>query len=107
LLGGGEGVRGGVVFAFFFCGLEDRGPCSFKGLLGLSLLSGIGLDLSPEARVFLPQCLHLISAALLQISQLLLHFGLTVKDDGQVRGDVSGSGRASVRLLVSSSSTTG
>ena len=91
MLGGGEGVRGGVVFSFFFCGLEGRGPCSFRCLLSLSLLSGIGLDLSPEARVFLPQCLHLISVALLQISQLLLHFVLTVKDGDQIRGDVCGS----------------
>ena len=91
MLGGGEGVRGGVVFTFIFCGLEGRVPCSFRGLLGLSLLSGIGFDLSPEARVFIPQCLQLISVVLLQISQLLLHFGLTVKDGGQVRSDVSGS----------------
>jgi len=91
LLGGGEGVRGGVVFAFLFCGLEDQGPCSFRCLLGLSLLSGISLDLSPEARVFLSQCLHLINTMFLQISHLLLHFGLTVKDGGQIWGDVSGS----------------
>jgi len=78
LLGGGEGVRGGVVFAFFFCGLEGRGPCSLRCLLGLSLLSGIGLDLSSKARIFLSQSLHLISVAFLQICQLLLHFGLTV-----------------------------
>ena len=37
LLGGGEGVRGGVVFAFLFCGLEGRGPCSLRRLFGLSL----------------------------------------------------------------------
>jgi len=37
LLGGGKGVRGGVVFAFLLYGLEDRGPCSLKGFLGLSL----------------------------------------------------------------------
>jgi len=91
LLGGGEGVRGGVVFAFLFCGLEDQRPCSFRCLLGLSLLSGISLDLSPEARVFLSQCLHLINTMFLQISHLLLHFGLTVKDGGQIWGDVSGS----------------
>jgi len=36
-LGGGEDVRGGVVFAFLFCGLEGWGPCSFRGFLGLSL----------------------------------------------------------------------
>ena len=67
LLGGGEGVRGGIVLTFFFCGLEGRGPRSFRCLLGLSILSGIDLDHSPEARVFLLQCLHLISVALLQI----------------------------------------
>jgi len=78
LLGGGEGVRGGVVFAFFFCGLECRGPYSLRCLLGFSLLSGVGLDLSPEARIFLSQCLHFISATFLQVWQLLLHFGLTV-----------------------------
>ena len=53
LLGGGEGVRGGVVFAFFFCGLEDRGPCSLRCLLGFSFLGGIDFDLSSEARVLL------------------------------------------------------
>jgi len=53
LLGGGEGVRGGVVFAFFFCGLEGQGPCSLRCLHGISLLSGISLNLSPEARIFL------------------------------------------------------
>jgi len=26
LLGSGEGMRGGVVFAFLLCGLEGRGP---------------------------------------------------------------------------------
>jgi len=43
----------GLYSLFFFCGLKGRGPCSFVCLLGLSLLSGIGLDLSLEARVFL------------------------------------------------------
>jgi len=65
--GGGEGVRGGIVFVFLFCGLEGRGPCSLRGLLGLSLQGGISFDLSPNARVFLPQRLHLISVAFLQI----------------------------------------
>jgi len=46
LLGGGEGVRGGVVFAFFFCGLEGRGPCGLRRLLGFSFLGGIDFDLS-------------------------------------------------------------
>ena len=67
LLGGGEGVRGGVVFAFLFCGLEGQGPCSLRRLLGLSLQGGISFDLLPKARVLLPQHLHLISAAFLQI----------------------------------------
>jgi len=53
LLGGGESVRGGVVFAFFFCGLEGRGPCSLRRLLGFSFLGGIGFDLSLEARILL------------------------------------------------------
>jgi len=55
-------VRGGIVFAFFFCGLEGRGPCSLRCLLGFSLLSGIDFDLSSKARIFLSQCL--ISSAL-------------------------------------------
>jgi len=54
LLGGGEGVRGGVVFAFLFCGLECRGPCSLRRLLGFSFQDGINYDLSPKARVLLP-----------------------------------------------------
>ena len=67
LLGGGEGVRGGVVFVLLFCGLEGWGPCSLRHLLGLSLPGGISFDLSPKVRVFLPQRLHLISTAFLQI----------------------------------------
>jgi len=67
LLGGGEGVRGGVEFAFLFCGLEGRGPCSLRRLLGFFLQGGINFDLSPKARVLLPQRLHLISVAFLQI----------------------------------------
>jgi len=78
LLGGGEGVRGGVVFAFLLCGLEGQGPCSFRGFLGFSLQVGISFDLSSKARVLLSQCLHLISIAFLQICQLLLHLRLTV-----------------------------
>ena len=54
LLGGGEGVRGGVVFALFFSGLEGRGPCSLRRLLGLSFQGGISFDLSPETRILLP-----------------------------------------------------
>ena len=68
LLGGSEGVRGGVVFVFLFCGLEGRGPCSLKRLLGFSLEGGISFNLSPKARVLLAQRLHLINAAFLQIS---------------------------------------
>jgi len=77
-LGGGEGVRGGVVFAFLLCGLEGWGPCSLRGFLGLSLQGRISFDLSPKARVLLSQRLHLINAAFLQICQLLLHIRLTV-----------------------------
>ena len=69
LLGGSEGIRGGVVFALLLCGLEGRGPCSFRGFLGLSLQGGINLDLSPKARFLLSQRLHLISAEFLQICQ--------------------------------------
>jgi len=54
LLGGSEGVRGGVVFAFLFCVVEGWGPCSLRRLLGLSLQGGISFDLSPKARVLLP-----------------------------------------------------
>ena len=53
LLGGGEGVRGGVVFAFFFCGLEGREPCSLKRLLDFSFQGGISFDLSREVRILL------------------------------------------------------
>ena len=53
LLGSSEGMRSGVVFAFFLCGLEGRGPCSFRGFLGFSLQVGISFDLSPKARVLL------------------------------------------------------
>ena len=82
LLGGGEGVRGGVVFAFLLYGLEGQGPCSLKGFLGLSLQGGINFDLSPKARVLLSQRLHLISIAFLQICQFLLHLRLAVQDGG-------------------------
>jgi len=82
LLGGGEGMRGRVVFAFLLCGLEDWGPCSLRGFLGLSLQGRISLNLSPKARVLLPQRLHLINAAFLQICQLLLHLRLVVQDCG-------------------------
>jgi len=107
LLGGGEGVRGGVVFAFLLCGLEGRGPCGFRGFLGLSLQGGINLDLPPKARVLLLQRLHLIRAAFLQVCQLLLHLRLAVQDGGEVRGDASRSRGTSIRLLVHSSFAAG
>jgi len=53
LLGGGEGVGGGIVFAFFLCRLEGRRLHSFRGFFGFSLQGGVCLDPSPEARVFL------------------------------------------------------
>jgi len=53
LLGGGECVRGGIVFTFFLCRLESRRLHSFGGFFGFSLQIGISLDPSPEARVFL------------------------------------------------------
>jgi len=54
-----SGARGRVakdvtVFNFFFCGLEGRGPCNLKRLLGFSFLGGIGFDLSPEVGILLP-----------------------------------------------------
>jgi len=47
LLSGGEGVRGGVVLAFFLCGLEGRRLRSFRGFFGFSLQIGISFDPSP------------------------------------------------------------
>ena len=47
MLSGGEGVRGRIVLAFLFSGLESWGPCGIRCFLSLSLLSGIGFDLSP------------------------------------------------------------
>jgi len=98
LLGGDEGVRGGVVLAFLLCGLEGRGPCGFRGFFGLSLQGGISLVLLPKARVLLSQRLHLIHAAFLQIYQLLLHLRLDVQDGGEVRGDASRSRGTSIPL---------
>jgi len=89
LLGSGEGMRGGVVFAFLLYGLEGGGPCSFRGFLGFSLQVGVSFDLSPKARVLLSRRLHLVSIVLLHICHLLLHLRLAVKDGGQVRGDAS------------------
>ena len=53
LLGGGEGVEGGIVFTFFLCRLEGRRPHSFRGFFGFSFQVGVCLDLSPEAGVLL------------------------------------------------------
>ena len=78
LQGSGEGMRSGVVFAFLLCGLEGRGPCSFRGFFGFSFQVGISFNSSPKARVLLSQCLHLISTALFQVCQLLLHLRLAV-----------------------------
>jgi len=75
LLGGGEGVEGGIVFTFFLCRLESRRLHSFRGFFGFSLQVGVRLDPSPEARVLLPQRLHFFSTALLQF---LLHLCLAV-----------------------------
>jgi len=47
LLSDGEGVRGRIVLVFFFGRLESWGPCGIRCFLSLSLLSGIGFDLSP------------------------------------------------------------
>jgi len=44
LLGGGEGVGGGIVFTFFLCRLEIRRLHSFRGFFGFSLQVGIHLD---------------------------------------------------------------
>ena len=41
-------MRSGVVFAFFFCGLEGWGPCNLRRLLSFSFQGGINFDLSPE-----------------------------------------------------------
>jgi len=71
-------MRGRIVLAFLFSRLESWGPCGIRYFLGLSLLSGIGFDLSPQVIIFLSQCFHLISTTLLHVSQLLLHLGLTV-----------------------------
>jgi len=53
LLSGGEGVRSGVVFAFFLCGLEGRRPRNLRGFFGFPLQIGISFDLSPQARVIM------------------------------------------------------
>jgi len=42
----GKGVWGKIVLAFFFSRLESWGLCGVGCFLGLSLLGGIGLNLS-------------------------------------------------------------
>jgi len=54
LLGGGECVRVGIVFTFFFYGLEGRRLHNFRSFFGFSLQIGISLDPSPQVRVLLP-----------------------------------------------------
>jgi len=53
LLGGGEGVGGGIVCTFFLCRLEGRRLHSFRGFFGFSLQVGVCLDPSSEAGVLL------------------------------------------------------
>ena len=52
LLGGGEGVGGGIVFTFFLCRLEGRRLHSFRGFFGFSLQVGVCLDPSSALRFF-------------------------------------------------------
>jgi len=78
LLGGGEGVGGGVVLALFLCGLEDRRLHGFRGLFSFPLQVGICLDFPPEAGVFLFERFHLFSIALLQVCDFLLHLHLAI-----------------------------
>jgi len=78
LLGGGEGVRGGIVFTFFLCRLEGRRLHNFRGFFGFSLQVGVCLDPSPEARVLLSQRFHFFNTTLLQVCEFLLHLCLAV-----------------------------
>jgi len=64
LLGGGEGVGGGIVFTLFLCRLEDRRLDGFRGLFSFSLQVGLCLDFPPEAGVFLFERFHFFSIAL-------------------------------------------
>jgi len=65
LLGGGEGVGGGIVFTFFLYRLESRRLHSFRGFFGFSLQVRIRLNPSPKAGVLLSQRLHFLSTTLL------------------------------------------
>ena len=78
LLGGGEGVGGGIVFTFFLCRLEGRRLHNFRGFFSFSLQVDVCLDPSPEARVLLSQRFHFFSVALLQVCEFLLHLCLAV-----------------------------
>jgi len=78
LLGGGEGVGGGVVFTLFFCRLKSRRLHGFRCFFGFSLEICICLNFPPEARVFLFERFHLFSVALLQVCDFLLHLHLAV-----------------------------
>jgi len=106
LLSGGEGVWGGVVLAFFLIGLVSRGLGGFWRFLGLPFLGRVGLDLSSQPRVFLPQRFHLVNVVLSQVNEFVLYLGLAFKDGGQVLGDVSRRSRDRLRLLHDSSSAT-
>ena len=78
LLGGGEGVGGGIIFTFFLCRLEGRRLHSFRGLFGFSFQVGICLDLPPEAGVLLFERFYLFCVAFLQVCKFLLHLHLAV-----------------------------
>jgi len=104
LLSGGESVLGRIVLAFFLTRMVSQILCGFLCFLGFSLLGRVSLDLPPYPGIFLSECLHLISIALLQIRQLLLHFGLAFKDGGKVQGDVSRRCRTCFSLLHNTSS---
>ena len=80
--GCGEGVRGKVVLAFFLSWLTFR---DLGVLLLFALLVGICFYPSFKSRVLLSQRLHLINVALLEVSELLLHFGLPFQDGSQVQ----------------------
>ena len=107
LLSGGEGVRGVVIFTFFLAGLVGRGLMGFWRFLALPFLGRVSLNFPPQPRVLLPKRFHLISIALLQVEEFLLHLGLAFKDGGQVWGCVCRHSKACLKVLHDSSSTTG